>query len=115
MTTKASKQLLAFTHEVQLELTPAQTEMAASFVDGDHSHAVWQGGRRGGKTLLADVLALYDVVYRDQLRTFLQPGELRIIAIVAQSLDKARRHIANCDRYIKRSPRLAGMVESQTA
>jgi len=112
--TRASRQLLALTREVQLELTPAQAEMASTFVDGSFDHAVWQCGRRGGKTLLADVLALYDVVFRDHLREFLQPGEQRVIAIVAQSLEKARKHIASCKRYIERSPRLAGMVERET-
>jgi len=112
---KASKQLLAFAREIGLELTPAQTEMATSFVDGEQSQAVWQCGRRGGKTLLADVLALYDAIYRDRLREFLQPGEERMIAIVAQNLDKARRHIINCDRYVKRSKRLSSMVVSQGA
>jgi phage terminase large subunit-like protein len=109
-----SKQLLAFAREIQLDLTPAQSEMATTFVDGVYDHAVWQCGRRGGKTLLADVLALYDVVYRDHLRQFLQPGELRVIAIVAQSLEKARKHIASCKRYIERSPHLAGMVDHET-
>jgi hypothetical protein len=116
VTGKVRKQtVVAFAKELGLELTSAQAEMGSSFVEGGHGQAVWQCGRRGGKTLLGDVLGLYDVVYRDELRKHLRTGELRIVAIIAQNLEKARGHIANCASLIKQSPRLAAMVESQTA
>src|SRR6266446_1515550 len=92
--------------ELRLDLTPAQAEMLQTFESGGHSQAVWQCGRRGGKSLLSDVLALYDVAARGHLRQKMRPGEPRISAIVAPRLDQAQAHIRNCEALLKQSAML---------
>ena len=107
--------VLAFAREeLRLDLTPAQAEMLATFEASGAGQAVWQCGRRGGKSLLADVLALYDATVRDWLRAKLRPGELRVAAIVAPRIEQAADHIRNCAALIEASPRLRSQVVAST-
>jgi len=104
-------QIVAFAgEELGLELTPGQAEMVTEFEMGGFSEAVWKCGRRGGKSTLADVLALYDCVARDHLRAQLLPDEPRVAGIVAQNQERARRHIARCRSWVMRNPRLKKML-----
>ncbi|MDQ6794346.1 MAG: hypothetical protein M3067_05940 [Chloroflexota bacterium] len=96
--------------ELGLDLSAVQSEMLASFEASGASQAVWQCGRRGGKSLLADVLALFDAGVRDQLREHLRPGEPRVTAVVAQRLDAAHDHIASIAAMVERSPRLRRLL-----
>ena len=101
--------------ELGLELSPAQVEMLATFEAGEYSQAVWQCGRRGGKSLLADVIALYDATCRDDLRRMLRPGEPRVAAIIAPKLDQAEAHIRNCVGLLKHSKTLRGLALPATS
>jgi len=104
-------QIAAFAkEELELTLTPAQAEMVNEFEAGGYCEAVWKCGRRGGKSTLSDVIALYDCIARDHLRDCLLPDEPRIAGIVAQNQERARRHIARCRSWIKRNPRLKKML-----
>ena len=104
-----------FAHdELGLTLTPAQHEMVNSFEAGDYSQAVWQCGRRGGKSLLADVLAIYDALVRDHLRAKMRPGEPRISAIIAPRLEQAAAHIINCRMLIGNSPSLRKLLTAES-
>lgn len=111
-----TSQLLTFAHkELGLELTPGQAEMLESFEVGGHSTAVWQCGRRGGKSTLADVLALFDVYLRDDLRQHLRPGEPRITAVISPRLEQAQDHIRSCAGLVRGNPRLQRLLVSETA
>jgi hypothetical protein len=101
-------------NELNLVLTEGQAEVLEGFESGGYSEAVWQCGRRGGKSTLADVLVLYDALYREALREYLLPGEPRVAAIVAQNLMRARRHITRILSWVKGNPKLKGMLESET-
>lgn len=93
-----------------LSLTPVQAEMLSSFADGPYHEAVWQCGRRGGKSLLADVLALCDVAVRGDLQRKVRPGEPRVLAIIAPRLDQAESHIRSCADLIQNSRPLRSML-----
>ncbi len=101
--------------ELGLTLHPGQAEMVREFEQGRYSQAIWQCGRRAGKSLLSDVLALFDVTARDHLRKRLRPGEPRVSAIVAPRLDQAQRHIATCAQLIRKSRHLKAMLVGQGA
>lgn len=101
--------------ELALELTPNQAEMLGTFEAGDFGSAVWQCGRRGGKSLLADVLVLFDATVRNDLRQHLRPGEPRVAAIIAPRLEQAQAHITSISGLIAASPGLSGLLVSQSA
>jgi len=100
--------------ELGLTLTPLQERAVGEFEDG-HQHAVLRVGRRGGKSLLADVLALYDATVRDHLRDKMLAGENRVTSIICPRLDQAQAHIVNIAARLHRSKRLGQMMTQQTA
>jgi hypothetical protein len=101
--------------ELNLVLTDGQVEVLEGFESGGYSEAVWQCGRRGGKSTLADAIVLYDAIARDFLRKHLLPGEPRVAAIVAQNLMRARRHITRLAGWVKGNPSLSGLLVGETA
>ena len=108
-----ARAILAFaTDELKLTLSERQAEMLSSFVGGPYTDAVWRAGRRGGKSLLADIVAVYDATMRDDLRKYMRAGEIRTAAIVAQNADKSAKHITTCRGLIAQSPRLRRLIVS---
>jgi phage terminase large subunit-like protein len=87
----------------------------AEFEAGGFSVAVWQIGRRGGKTLLACILVLFDVALRDDLRRFLRPSEIRVAALIAPRLESARELIKTCRALVEQSPQLRSLLVAETA
>lgn len=100
--------------ELGLQLTAKQQQAVDEFEDG-HQQAVIRAGRRSGKSLLADILALYDALVRDHLRDKMLPGEVRITAVVCPRLDQAQSHIQNLGARLMASKRIGKMVLQQTA
>ncbi|HEY1714052.1 MAG TPA: hypothetical protein VGG07_14190, partial [Solirubrobacteraceae bacterium] len=102
--------------ELRLDLTEAQAALLADFELGGYSEAVIQAGRRGGKSLLADVICLYDAVARDEvLRSRMRPSEEKVSAIISPRLDQSLSHIRNCRTLIDGSVSLAAMLTSETS
>lgn len=100
--------------ELGLTLTPYQERAVGEFEDG-HQQAIWRWGRRSGKSLLADVIALYDALVRDHLRDKMLSGEQRTTAIICPRIDQAQVHIINLAARLSRSARLQKMLLTQTA
>lgn len=100
--------------ELGLTLTPLQERAVGEFEDG-HQHAVLRVGRRGGKSLLADVIALYDALVRDHLRNKMLAGENRITSVICPRLDQAQAHILNIAARLAHAPRLRKLLLQQTA
>jgi hypothetical protein len=99
--------------ELGLTLHPRQAQAMSEFEERGHQQAVWPWGRRGGKSISADVLALYDAVMRDRLRERMLPGETRTVGIVCPRLDQAAAHIRRMAGWIERSPRLSRMLAAE--
>lgn len=100
--------------ELGLRLRGRQEQAVSEFEAGGFQQAVWRCGRRSGKSLMADVLALYDAAARSHLRERMLPGEPRIAAIIAPRLDQAQQHIANLQAHVERSTLLRRMLASRT-
>lgn len=100
--------------ELGLKLTPLQTRAVQEFENG-HQQAIWCVGRRGGKSLLADVIALYDALVRDHLRSKMLAGENRITAVICPRLDQAQSHIQNLAARLHNSKGLKSLVLQVTA
>jgi len=111
-----TSRLAEFAHdELRLELTPGQREALTAFEAGNYAAAVWQWGRRSGKSLLSDVLVLFDACVRDDLRRFVRPGEERISAVIAPRLEQSRAHVRNCRSMIETSATLGSLLIGETA
>jgi len=101
--------------ELGIELTPGQAHALSEFEQGSYQQAVWRWGRRSGKSLVADILALVDAITRDKLRSKLRAHEPRIAAIIAPRLEQAQEHIRNIASMVEASPRLKPLLVTQTA
>lgn len=100
--------------ELGLTLTPKQEQAMGEFEDG-HQQAVIRAGRRSGKSLLADIIALYDALVRDHLREKMLAGEWRVTSILCPRIDQAQSHIQSIAARLAASKRIGKMVLAQTA
>jgi hypothetical protein len=100
--------------ELGIELTPGQSRAVSEFEAGSYQQAVWRWGRRSGKSLVADILALADAITRDKLRSKLRAHEPRIAAIIAPRLEQSTEHIRNIASMVEASPRLKPLLVTQT-
>ena len=110
--TTAIRDPLAFARDVLgLKLHPRQAEA----LEGIASHVlgVLAIGRRGGKSLVAAVWAVYDGVVRD-LTAYLRPGEVRYVVLVSPSLRQARELFRTLRSFFD-LPALKPLVVSETA
>jgi hypothetical protein len=101
--------------ELGITLTPEQARAVSEFEAGGYQQAIWRWGRRSGKSLVADILALADAITRDKLRAKLRPHEPRIAAIIAPRLEQAQEHTRNIATMVEGSPRLRPLLATQTA
>jgi len=96
-----------------IRLRPAQRTLLGSL---DRTpNAVWSCGRRGGKTFLASIVALADVLLRPDLDALVRPGEVRYAVAVATNHEQARVLIRSAKLIVEGSPLLRGLLKSETA
>lgn len=110
--TTAIRNPLAFARDVLgLALHPRQQEALEGIAR--HILSVLAIGRRGGKSLVAAVWAVYDSVVRD-LSGYLRPGEVRYVVLVSPSLRQARELFRTLRGFFD-LPALKPLVVSETA
>lgn len=71
-------------------------------------------GRRGGKSLIMALVAVYLATFRSY-REYLQPGERATIAVIAADRKQARTILRYVKGFLTTVPMLARMVERETA
>ena len=78
------------------------------------SHEAWLVcGRRSGKSFVLAVVAIFLAAFRDW-RSFLGPGEVGTIMIIAADRRQARVVMRYCFGLLRSVPMLAQLIESQT-
>lgn len=68
-------------------------------------------GRRGGKSLLSDVIACYEAIIPD-MHEYLRPNEDRYILIVSVKEDNAKLHIKNIAKLLKHTKPIGSMIKA---
>lgn len=84
-------------------------------LEHDAANACWACGRRGGKTLLASIVALYDCVFRPDLDALVRRGERRYSVVVATNVEQARILVRSAKLIVDASPLLRRMLVGETA
>jgi hypothetical protein len=88
-----------------LELYPEQKLMLEEYWGSDYNYGVFALGRRSGKTLMAQVSAVYAGTVMDPIyRQFLRKNETFRIIAVANSEDQSKIAIAGIQQLIMDSP-----------
>jgi len=70
-------------------------------------------GRRGGKSFVLAVIAVFLACFRDW-RPFLGPGEVGTVMVIAADRRQARVIMRYCTGLLKAVPMLANLIEAQT-
>jgi phage terminase large subunit-like protein len=78
-------------------------------------NAAWACGRRGGKTMLASVVCLYDLLFRPDLDKLVRRGEVRHSVAIATNAEQSRVLIRSARLIVDGSPLLRGLLRSDTA
>lgn len=78
-------------------------------------HEAWLCiGRRGGKSFILAVIAVFLAVFKDW-RPFLGPGEVGVVMVIAADRRQARVIMRYCLGLLKSVPMLSGQIEGTTA
>ncbi len=94
-------------------LYPRQRELLSALEAGPRLH-IWALGRRSGKTTLAAITCLHNLLFRGDLDAAVRPGERRYAVAVATNLQQAKLLVQAARAIIEGSELLAELVDSVT-
>ena len=96
--------------ELGIDLYPGQAQVLSDYTASGKRNLLLLAGRRGGKSLISDVLACYDAAVEDYTG-YLRPGEDRYILIVSVRDDSAKLHIRNIAKLLQHGRRTRALIE----
>lgn len=96
--------------ELGIDLYPGQAQVLSDYTASGKRNLLLLAGRRGGKSLISDVLACYDAAVEDYTG-YLRPGEDRYILIVSVRDDSAKLHIRNIANLLQHGKRTRALIE----
>jgi len=104
-------QIIDFAHDqLGITLYPGQVESLDAYYSGAKPNWLLLSGRRGGKSLLSDVIACYEALIPD-MSQYTRPGEDRYILIVSVREDNAKVHIRQIVRMLRHTKAIGGMIK----
>jgi hypothetical protein len=96
------------------QLAVYQKHTGRATAPANPSHQAWLCiGRRGGKSFVLSVIAVFLAAFKDW-RPFLGPGEVGTIMIIAADRRQARVIMRYCLGLLKSVPMLAQLIEAET-
>ncbi len=90
-------------------LYPGQAEALAAYYMSGKPGWLFLSGRRGGKSLLSDIVACYEAIVPD-FSDYLRPGEERHVLITSVRQDNARLHIRTIERLLRHTREIGRLV-----
>jgi hypothetical protein len=105
-------QIIDFARErLGVKLYPGQAEALNAYYESGRSNWLLLSGRRGGKSLISDIVASYEAIVPD-LSQYVRPGEERYVLMVSVREDSAKLHIRQIARLLRHSKELASGIEA---
>jgi hypothetical protein len=98
---------------LNVKLHPVQRQLLEGLEQTPNG--VWAAGRRGGKTLLASIVALHNILFRPDLDALVRPGETRFAVIVATNAEQGRVALRSARLIVENSPILRRWLHSSTS
>ncbi|MCL4490121.1 MAG: hypothetical protein M1570_18615 [Chloroflexi bacterium] len=106
-------QIVDFSHSrLGVKLYPGQAEALSGYYESGKPNLLLLAGRRGGKSLMADVVACFEAVVPD-FSGMIRPGEERYILIVSVRGDNARLHIRNIAKMLGHAKALGNLIAGE--
>lgn len=94
-----------------VHLYPGQVEALNSYYESGKRNWLLLSGRRGGKSLLSDIIAIYEAVIPN-LDQYLRPGEERYVLIISVREDSAKVHIRQITKLMRHDKNLGLMIQA---
>lgn len=96
--------------QLGVTLYPGQAKALADYYASGRPNWLLLSGRRGGKSLISDIIACYEATVSD-FQGITREGEDRYIIVVSVRDDSAKLHIKQIARLLQHGPATAGMIE----
>lgn len=98
-------------HTLGVKLYPGQVEALNEYYESGKRNWLLLSGRRGGKSLLSDIIAIYEGVIPN-LEQYTRPGEERYVLLVSVREDSARVHIRQITKLMRHDKNLGLMIQA---
>ena len=98
-------------HSLGVKLYPGQVEALNAYYESGKRNWLLLSGRRGGKSLLSDLICIYEAVIPN-LDQYIRPGEERYVLIVSVREDSARLHIRQITKLLRHTKALSDMIQT---
>jgi hypothetical protein len=99
--------------ELGVTFYPGQADVLRGYEQSGRPHLLFLSGRRGGKSLCADCLAIADAVLPDY-SDVLRPGEERHVLIVSVRADSAQLHIKQIGKLMRGNRQLKKLIVEES-
>ena len=96
--------------ELGITLYEGQAQVLADYYASAKNNWLLLSGRRGGKSLLSDVIACYEATVEDY-SSYLRPNEDRYILIVSVRDENAKLHIRNIAKLLRHGKRTRELID----
>jgi hypothetical protein len=98
-------------HTLGVHLYPGQVEALTAYYESGKPNWLLLSGRRGGKSLISDIVTIYEAVIPN-LDQYLRPGEERYVLLVSVREDSARVHIRQITKLLRHTKALSNMIQA---
>lgn len=96
--------------ELGVKLYPGQDEALEEYYSSGRPNWLFLAGRRSGKSLISDVIAVYEAIVPD-FSQFLRPGEIRYVIVVSTRADNANLHITAIKKLLRHTRALGSLIK----
>jgi len=98
-------------HTLGVKLYPGQVEALNAYYESGKPNWLLLSGRRGGKSLLSDIITVYEAVIPN-LDQYIRPGEERYVLMASVREDSARVHIRQITKLLRHTKALSNMIQA---
>lgn len=102
-------QIISFSRELGITLYPGQQAVLDGYYSSDRRNWLLLSGRRGGKSLLSDIICAYEALIPD-FTNYQRPGEERYVILVSVREDSAKLHIRQITRLLRHNRSIARRI-----
>lgn len=98
--------------ELGVKLYPGQADALEEYYASGRPNWLFLAGRRSGKSLISDIIAVYESVVPD-FGDILRPGETRFVILVSVRADNANLHIQAVKKLLRHTRELGSLIETE--
>ena len=93
-----------------VDLYPGQESTLSEYYESDKPNWLLLAGRRSGKSLLSDIIAIYEALVPD-FTGMTRQGEERYILLISVRQDSAQLHIRNIAKLLRHNRKIGALID----